>query len=127
MVLALLAAPVGALIGPPVLPLVFGQDVRLSGGLCAVLASASTIAIATLVMTLLLLALGRTSGLVRAWLLGAVPGALFFGLWPAPVLERTCWAFLVVEVCAFAWMVLEQTRGTAALRPAGRSDAMPTR
>ena len=78
-------------------------------------------------MTLLLLALGRTSGLVRAWLLGAVPGALFFGLWPAPVLERTCWAFLVVEVCAFAWMVLEQTRGTAALRPAGRSDAMPTR
>jgi hypothetical protein len=40
---------------------------------------------------------------------------VYFVLWPAPVLDRTCWAFLVVEVGAFAWMVLEHARGTARL------------
>ncbi len=126
-VLAVLAAPVGAVAGPPLLPLIFGHDVRMPGRLTAVLASASTVAIATLVMTLLLLALGRTAGLVRAWLLGAVPGALFFVLWPAPVLDRTCWAFLVVEVSAFAWMVLEHARGAATLRADRRTHATPAR
>jgi O-antigen/teichoic acid export membrane protein len=116
-VLALLAAPVGALVGPPVLPLVFGDDVRMGGRLTAVLASASTVAIASLVTTLLLIALGRTGGQVRAWLLAAVPGAAYFALWPGPALERTCWAFLVVEVGAFGWMVVEQARGTRALEP----------
>jgi O-antigen/teichoic acid export membrane protein len=115
-VLALLAAPVGAYVGRPVLPLVFGDDVRLSRGLCAVLAAASTIAIAGLVATLVLIALGRTGGQVRAWLLAAVPGAAYFVLWPAPVLERTCWTFLVVEAAAFAWMLVESARGTARLR-----------
>lgn len=114
-VLALLAAPVGAVVGPPVLQLVFGDDVRMAGRLTAVVASASTIAIAGLVATLLLIAHGRTAGQVRAWLLAAVPGAAYFVVWPAPVLDRTCWAFLVVEAGAFAWMVVEQARGGARL------------
>ena len=49
-VLAVLAAPVGAWVGRPLLPLVFGDDVRMSGRLCAVLAAASTLAIASLVV-----------------------------------------------------------------------------
>jgi O-antigen/teichoic acid export membrane protein len=120
-VLTVLAAPVGAMVGPPLLPLIFGDDVRMPGRLTAVLASGSTVAIAALVTTLLLIALGRTAGLMRAWLLGAVPGVLYFVLWPAPVFDRTCWVFLVTEVGAFAWMVLEHVRGTVALRPAVRS------
>jgi hypothetical protein len=32
------------------------------------------------------------------------------------VLDRSCWAFLVVEVAAFAWMVVETSRGASALR-----------
>ena len=115
-VLALLAAPVGAWVGRPILPLVFGDDVEMAGRLCAVLAAASTLAIASLVVTLLLIALGRTGGQVRAWLLAAVPGAAYFVLWQAPVLDRTCWAFLVVEAAALAWMTVEVTRGTARLR-----------
>jgi O-antigen/teichoic acid export membrane protein len=115
---ALLAAPFGALVGPPLLPLVFGGDVRMAGHLTAVLASASTIAIATLIATLVLIALGRTGGQVRAWLLAAVPGAAYFALWPAPVLDRTCWAFLVVQAGAFAWMAVELARGTARVEPA---------
>jgi len=114
-VTTLLAAPVGAFAGPPLLPLVFGHDVQMAAGLTAVLASASTVAIAGLVMTLLLIALGRTGGQVRAWLVGAVPGAAYFALAPQPVLDRVCWTFLVVEVVAFGWMTLEQARGTASL------------
>jgi len=117
-VLGLLAAPVGAVVGPALLPLVFGSDVTLPGGLSAVLASGSTVAIAALITTLLLIALGRTTGQVRAWLIAAVPGALYFVLWPAPVLDRTCWVFLIVEIGAFAWMVLEHARGTARLTEA---------
>jgi O-antigen/teichoic acid export membrane protein len=115
-VLAVLAAPIGAWVGRPILPLVFGDDVRMTGRLCAVLAAASTLAIAGLVVTLLLIALGRTGGQVRAWLLAAVPGAAYFALSPAPVLDRTCWAFLVVEAAALAWMAVEVTRGTTRLR-----------
>jgi O-antigen/teichoic acid export membrane protein len=118
LVLALLAAPVGALVGPKVLPLVFGGDVRMTGRLCAVLASASTVAVASLIITLLLIALGRTGGQVRAWLLAAVPGAAYFAIWPAPALDRSCWAFLVVEAGAFGWMVVEHARGSARLAPA---------
>jgi len=114
-VLGLLAAPVGAVTGPLLLPLVFGRDVTMPGHLTAVLASGSTVAIGALIATLLLIALGRTTGQVRAWLVAAVPGAAYFALWPAPVLDRTCWVFLVVEVGAFGWMVLEHARGTASL------------
>jgi O-antigen/teichoic acid export membrane protein len=125
--LGLLAAPVGALAGPVLLPLIFGDDVRLPGRLTAVLASGSTVAIAALVTTLLLIALGRTMGLVRAWLIAAVPGAVVFVLWPAPVLDLTCWVFLVVEVGAFAWMVLEHVRGTSSMRPPTDAASSPVR
>jgi O-antigen/teichoic acid export membrane protein len=114
-VLALLAAPVGAVLGPWLLPRIFGHSVHMAGRLTAVVASASTVAIASLVTTLLLIALGRTTGQVRAWLGGGVVGVVYFALWPAPVLDRTCWTFLVVEVVALAWMMVEQSRGTAAL------------
>jgi O-antigen/teichoic acid export membrane protein len=125
--LGILAAPVGAVLGPVLIPLVFGDDVTMPGRLTAVIASGSTVAIAALIATLLLIALGRTTGQVRAWLLGAVPGAAYFALWPAPVLDRTCWMFLVVEVCAFAWMMLEHSRGTAALTEASTNTASPAR
>jgi O-antigen/teichoic acid export membrane protein len=114
-VFAGLSAPVGALLGPPLLPLVFGDDVRMPGRLTAVLAAASTLAIACLVATLVLIALGRTGGQVRAWLLAAVPATAYFAFSSAPVLDRTCWAFLVVEAAAFAWMVVETSTGAARL------------
>ncbi len=109
------AAVVGALLGPVLLPLIFGADVTLATGRTLVLAVGSTVAMANLVVTLMLLALGRTGVLIRGWLLALVPGVAWFALSGVPVLERTCVAFLVVEVAAFALLVREETRGTAAL------------
>lgn len=106
------AALVGAVAGPPLLRLVFGSDVTLPGRLSLVLAVGSTFAIANLVATLVVLALGRTLALVRSWVVALVPGALWFTFSTAPALERTCATFLLVEAVAFGLLLLEQARGT---------------
>jgi O-antigen/teichoic acid export membrane protein len=117
---ALGAAVVGALLGPVLLPLVFGADVTLATSSTTVLAVASTVAMANLVVTLMLLALGRTGVLIRAWVVALVPGVVWFVAAPplagVPVLQCTCVAFLVVECAAFVVLVREEVRGTAALR-----------
>ena len=107
---------VGALAGPPLLRLVFGDDVTLPSHLTVVLAVGSTVAMANLVVTLVVLAHGRTPALIRSWALALVPGVLWFVASGLPALDRTCWAFLVVEVAAFGLLLLEEARGTARLR-----------
>jgi len=71
---------------------------------------------ANLVVTLVVLAHGRTPALIRSWALALVPGVLWFVASGLPALDRTCWAFLVVEVAAFGLLLLEEARGTARLR-----------
>lgn len=113
------AAAVGALLGPTLLPLVFGDGVRLGAGLCAVVAVGSTVAMANLVATLLLLARGRTLGLTLVWALATVPGLLLLALaarWGVSALERTCWAFLVMEAAAFALLLAEDRRHRRPIR-----------
>ena len=112
------AAVVGALAGPVLMPLIFGHDITLSSGLTLVLAVGSTIAMANLVATLLVLAHGRTPGLVRSWLLALVPGVVWFALGSGTALDRTCWTFLVVEVAAFCLLLREEARGTGLLTDA---------
>ena len=109
------AAGVGALLGPWLLRLVFGSGVDLGRGLAAVIAAASTVAIANLVTTLLLLAHGRTSRLVVAWVLALVPGAICLALPFAGGLGRTCWAFLTIELVALVLLLWAAAREAAAL------------
>ena len=109
------AAVVGALAGPPLLRLVFGSDVTLASGLTLQLAVASTVAMANLVVTLVVLAQDRALVLVRSWLLALVPGAALLALAPWSALDRTVATFLLVEVVAFGLLVREESRGSAAL------------
>ncbi len=104
------AAAVGALAGPWLLKLVFGGDVSLPASLTLVLAVGSTVAMANLVATLVVLAHGRALSLVRWWAVALVPGAALFAAADASALDRTCWAFLVVEVAAFALLLREGAR-----------------
>ena len=101
------AALVGALAGPWLLQLVFGGDVSLSASLTLLLAVASTVAMANLVATLVVLAHGRALALVRWWVVALVPGAVLFAFADLSALDRTCWAFLVVEVAAFGLLLRE--------------------
>lgn len=112
------AAVVGAVAGPVLMPLIFGHDIKLSSGLTLVLAVGSTIAMANLVATLLVLAHGRTPGLVRSWLLAVVPGVVWFAVGGGSALDRTCWTFLVVEAAAFCLLLREEARGTGLLADA---------
>lgn len=109
------AALVGAAVGPPLLRLVFGADVSLSSGLTLLLAVGSTVAMGNLVATLVVLSQGRTLVLVRSWLVALVPGVIWFAAAGSPVLDRTCTAFLVVEVAAFCLLLREEARGSARL------------
>ena len=115
------AALVGALAGPWLLKLVFGDDVVLSSSLTLLLAVASTVAMANLVATLLVIAHGRALALARWWAVALVPGAAWFVLAQVPVLERTCWAFLVVEVVAFGLLLREGSRPAARTTAAAAS------
>ena len=111
LVTAILGAAAGAWLGPPAMELVFGEGVRLPGELTLLIAVGTVFALANLVLTVAVLARGRTAALVRAWVFGVVPGALFFWLSPAAALDRTTWAFALVEAAAFCWLVLEDLRG----------------
>jgi O-antigen/teichoic acid export membrane protein len=101
--------------GPPLVQLVFGQDVRLSAGTTAVIAIGTVLALGNLALTVVLMARHRTSALTRAWVASLVPGALWFALAGSPLLERTATTFLVTEAAALLWMSAEELR---AARPA---------
>ena len=114
------AAGVGALAGPPLLPLVFGGDVRLGAGVCALLAVACTLAMGNLVAGVLLLALGRPASLTGGWAAALLPGALVLALGrlaggPGDATVLVSWALLAVEVAALAALAAAGARGVAAV------------
>ncbi len=111
---AVLAAVFGAVAGPPLMALIFGEGVELDSELTLLLAVGNTFALANLVFTITMLARGRPVVLVRGWLIGALPGALLFLVSGAAVLERTCWTFVVVEAAVFCWLLLEDVRSGSA-------------
>jgi O-antigen/teichoic acid export membrane protein len=97
-----LAALVGGWLGPPVMELVFGEGVRLDALESGVVAVGSVLALANLVLTVGLLARGRSTAAARTWLVAVPFGLPAYLLVDGPELLRTCWAFAVVE--AVAWV-----------------------
>ena len=88
LVAAAVGAPLAAWIGPPLMSAVFGAGIRLPGDLTAVLAVGTVFAMANLVLTILVVARGRSAALVRGWLVGLVPGAAYFAWAGGDSLER---------------------------------------
>jgi len=115
---AVVGAGIGYWAGPALMELIFGDGVRLPCGLTLLIAVGTVFALANLVLTVTALARGRTAALVRAWVIGCVPGALLFLLSPMSALDRTTWTFAVVEAAAFCWLVLEDVRSAAGQRDA---------
>lgn len=103
---ALAATGAGALLGPWLLPVVFGGEVRLGVVPSALVAAGSTVALGTLVATVLVIATGRTWVLPGGWAVALLPGTAWIALAPGDLLLRTCGAFVLVEVAAFAWFVV---------------------
>ncbi|MDP8929671.1 MAG: hypothetical protein M3O70_14135 [Actinomycetota bacterium] len=100
----------GALIGPLLVPAVFGPDVRLAPWLLAVVAAGSTVALGTLVLTLLLVAQDRAAAVLTAWLVSLAAGIAWILAAPGPALERVTVAFGLAELLAFAAMLAIERR-----------------
>ncbi|MEJ7795427.1 MAG: hypothetical protein WKF50_07740 [Nocardioides sp.] len=107
----------GAWLGPDVMELVFGEGVSLDRGNTALVAIGSVFALATLVLTVGLLARGRTVAVARTWLVAVPFGVVTNLLVPGSELTRTCWTFVVVEFVAWGGFLLLEWRSD---RPRGR-------
>ncbi len=114
---AAVAGVIGALAGPLLLRAVFGEQVRLSALLSALVAVGNAVAVASLVMALMVLAQGRGIAVARAWSLAIVAGALVVALPQADMLDRTCWAFVAAEVVALVALAVEERRGSTHREP----------
>ncbi len=116
MVLGAAGAAGGAWLGPPVMELVFGAGVRLPPGDAALVALGSVVALANLVVTVGLLARNRAGAVLGGWLAAVPCGAAALLLPLGDVLRSTCWAFVVVEVTAWACLVAWEGRSDRLVR-----------
>lgn len=118
-VLVVVAAATGAVVGPWLLPLVFGENVQVDRVPAVLVAIGSALALANLVTTISIMAQSRSHAIARAWSAAAVAGALTFTLLvvldSTIALDRTCWTFLAAEAVAFAALALEELRGSGEL------------
>lgn len=90
--------------GPAIIDLVFGAGVAPPSMIVAGAAAATTVGLANLVFTVLLVARGSTGVLTMNWLAAVGVAAVLVAALPLPPLEAVTWAFLVAEVTAFVLM-----------------------
>ncbi|MBA3233928.1 MAG: hypothetical protein H0T17_08285, partial [Propionibacteriales bacterium] len=90
----------------------------------------SAVALANLVMTVLVLALGRAGSVASSWVIGSFVGALVLAVPGVAPLRLTCLAFVAAQVVALGVLALEEARGRArmdASPPDGRPAVPPGR
>lgn len=115
-VVVVAAAVIGALVGPLLMPLIFGEQVQLSRLPALLVSVGSALALANLVTTISIMAQARSHAVVRAWLAASLGAAgLFVALSDTTPLLRTCWVFVAAEAVAFTALMLEELRGSAKL------------
>lgn len=101
-VAALLAGAAGALVGPQLIGLLFGERYTLPAADVAVLAVGSVLHLGLLVTSQSLVAVERHGDSGRAWLAGLVAAVAVFAVVPGLV-ERAALAFAVGSGVALAW------------------------
>lgn len=110
---ALAAAGVGALVGDPVVRLVFGPGLEVGPSVAALVSAGSTVAVANLAATVLAIAHARPQVPLLAWAVGVALGLTAVSLPWSPEL-RTATAFVVAEAVAFTVMLVVLRRAAGA-------------
>jgi O-antigen/teichoic acid export membrane protein len=121
---AVLAFLAGATIFDPVLRMVFGRDVVLDWQTPALIGVGTAAAIGNLVLLLLMLALGTSRPVSRAWLAAVVVVAAILVGVPVSPLNRVATAFVAAQLTAFALLLAAPLRGQQG--PAARDAADAT-
>ncbi len=102
-------AVVGSLLGgvllPPIIGLVFGAQAALASGPTAMVVAGTVLAIGSLAMTLILIAVGHTFRTIVGWTGAALAGIVAVAISSAPPLHRTLLSFTIAEVVAFVLLV----------------------
>jgi hypothetical protein len=112
-----LAASLGRWLGPGLIHFMFGSDVDVTERVSVVIAVASAVSIAGLVVTIAVLAQGRSLAVVWSWLVAILVAGVTLAAANREMthLEATCWAFLVAEVVAFGCLLVAEMNGAARL------------
>lgn len=98
--------------GPAVIRLVFGAQVAPPRQIIAIVAAATTVGLANLVFTVLLVARGSSGVLTTNWLVAVGVAAAVIVILPLPPLEAVTWSFLAAEVTAFALLWWSEARAS---------------
>jgi O-antigen/teichoic acid export membrane protein len=113
-VTATVGAAVAAVIGPALVRAVFGSEVRVSAAAAAGVAVGTAFAIANLATTLVLIARGLSSAVLRSWLVAVAAGAACIAIPSLGLLTDTIVVFVVAEAAAFVLMMIRETAGANA-------------
>jgi hypothetical protein len=117
----------GLKVGPVLLRLVFGAGVSPPPPVVALVAAATTVGLANLVFTVLLVARGSSGQLTVTWVVAVGVAAAVILVAPLPPLSLVSSAFLAAEATAFALMWLGEIRAHRAwTRPSTVDGAPPT-
>lgn len=115
------AVPLGALIGPALVHLVFGSDVTLSEAVAALVALGSAMSLGNLALMVLVMARNRTSIAVGSWVTAVVAGGvvmlLLHLLTGTSAAVTTSWAFVAAETAAFLGLLAGDTLTRRTFRP----------
>lgn len=123
-VLAGIAAVLGAVVGPELVRLVFGDEVRIAAGPAAIVAAGSVVAVANLVLMSTVIAQDRSATAVQAWVTASLAAAVaFVVLTPAPSVDQVVWAFLVAQTWACLFLLAQLGRRDQHRRPEAEVEA----
>jgi O-antigen/teichoic acid export membrane protein len=111
---AALAFLAGATVVDPVLRVVFGPDVVLDWQTLALIGMGTAVAVGNLILLLLMLALGTSRPVNRAWLGAVVVVATILVAVPLTSTDRVATAFAAAQVTAFAMLLTAPLRGRQA-------------
>src|SRR3954470_14571208 len=118
------AAPPAAAVGPELLRVVFGDEVRIGAGPAAVVAAGSVVAVTNLVLMSMVIAKDRSATAVGAWVTATVAAAAAFVAQSATQpLDQVVWAFLVAQAWACGFLLVQLGRRDQDRRPEAEVEA----
>jgi len=100
-VAAAAAGLAGYVVLPPIIQILYGSEFRPSALVGGLGAAGAVAALATVFVTQILIARGKTRDLAAGWLVGAVIAALVLAVVGTNPLTRVAWAFAAGELAAF--------------------------
>ena len=113
----------GATIFGPVLSVVFGTEIVLDWQTAALIGVGTAVAVGNLALLLLMLALGTSRPVNRAWLIAVAVVAAILVAVPTAPLDRVATAFVAAQLTAFALLLAAPLRGQQAPSTSEAADA----